>query len=252
MSRWCISCYSIIIIIIIIFQKSTYIQIQEFYPYLLIQTHMLFFLLPRNIKGELQICEQKAVTPGTSTNHMDYSLWFYGAFFDPTLTLHNSSLQNENAVIIYSPSYCFKLSLFCWTQRKIFWRMSVTRQLTDTVCFHSRKKIKILWKLPFFKISSFVLIKSKKLIQVWNKLRVSKWWLDFHFWANYPFNGLKTILDFGLQYGGLCYVTDLRYMSRGKQRGIWVELDLQVFSLSSGIPRDASVAVMVIRGPDLR
>ena len=40
-----------------------------------------------------------------------------------------SSLLNENSVIIYSPSSCFKpvcISFFCWTQKKIFWRMSVT------------------------------------------------------------------------------------------------------------------------------
>jgi len=26
-----------------------------------------------------------------------------------------------------------------------------------------------------------------KFIQVWNNLRVSKWWQNFHFWVNYPF-----------------------------------------------------------------
>ncbi len=28
---------------------------------------------------------------------------------------------------------------------------------------------------------------TKKFIQVWNYLRVSKWWQHFHFWVNYPF-----------------------------------------------------------------
>jgi len=36
--------------------------------------------------------------------------------------------------ISYSPSSCFKpvwVSFFCWTQKKIFWRMSVIKQLMD-------------------------------------------------------------------------------------------------------------------------
>jgi len=48
------------------------------------------------------------------------------------------SLLNENSVIIYSASCCFKpvwIPFFCWTQKKIFWRMSVTRQLTDPIDF---------------------------------------------------------------------------------------------------------------------
>ncbi len=39
----------------------------------------------------------------------------------------------------------------------------------------------------FFKISSFVFSIRKKRIQVWNDMRVSKWWHDLHFWVNYPF-----------------------------------------------------------------
>ncbi len=37
----------------------------------------------------------------------------------------------------------------------------------------------------FLQISSFVFGRTK--IQVWNYLRVSKWWQNFHFWVNYPF-----------------------------------------------------------------
>ncbi len=29
--------------------------------------------------------------------------------------------------------------------------------------------------------------RTKTFIQVWNYLRVSKWWQNFHFWVNYPF-----------------------------------------------------------------
>ncbi len=39
----------------------------------------------------------------------------------------------------------------------------------------------------FFKIYSFVFIRTKKFIQVWNYLRVSKWWQIFFFCVNYPF-----------------------------------------------------------------
>jgi len=42
-------------------------------------------------------------------------------------------------------------------------------------------------QLLFFKISYFVFNRRKKLIQVWNKLRVSKLWQRFHFWVNYVF-----------------------------------------------------------------
>ncbi len=53
-----------------------------------------------------------------------------------------SSPKNENSVIIYSPSSSSKpvwMSLFCWTQRKIFWRRFVTRLFWGTIEFHSRK-----------------------------------------------------------------------------------------------------------------
>ncbi len=55
----------------------------------------------------------------------------------------DSSPKNENSVIIYSSSSSSKpawISLFCWTQRKIFWRKFITRLLWWTIDFHSRKK----------------------------------------------------------------------------------------------------------------
>ncbi len=39
----------------------------------------------------------------------------------------------------------------------------------------------------FYRISSFVFSRTKTFIQIWNYLRVSKWWQNFHFWVNYPF-----------------------------------------------------------------
>ncbi len=47
---------------------------------------------------------------------------------------------------------------------------------------------KTAWLQTFFKISSFVFSRTETFIQVWNYLRVSKWWQNFHFWVNYPFN----------------------------------------------------------------
>jgi len=42
--------------------------------------------------------------------------------------------------------------------------------------------------INMFKISSFVSHRRNKVIQVWNEMQVSKWWLNFNFWLNYPFN----------------------------------------------------------------
>jgi len=38
-----------------------------------------------------------------------------------------------------------------------------------------------VWLLIFLKISSLVFSRRMKFIQVWNNLRVSKWWRNFHF-----------------------------------------------------------------------
>ncbi len=32
-------------------------------------------------------------------------------------------------------------------------------------------------------------------MQVWNYLRVSKWWQNFHFWVNYPFNSRNVTIN---------------------------------------------------------
>ncbi len=94
------------------------------------------------------------------------------------------------------------MSLFCWTQMKIFWRMWETEQFWGIIDFHSiffsyygsQWCPKTSWLQTFFKISSFVFSRTKKFIQVWNYLRVSKWWQNFHFWVNYPFNiSTKTV-----------------------------------------------------------
>ncbi len=75
-------------------------------------------------------------------------------------------------------------------QKKIFWRKYVTRLFWGTIDFHRKK---ILWKsmVPqngsvshILQISSFVFSRTKTFIQVWNYLRVSKWWIIM---VNYPF-----------------------------------------------------------------
>ncbi len=43
-------------------------------------------------------------------------------------------------------------------------------------------------KSLFSKYLPFVFGRTKIFIQVWNYLRVSKWWQCFNFWVNYPFN----------------------------------------------------------------
>ncbi len=84
------------------------------------------------------------------------------------------------------------MSLICWTQRKIFWRTFVARPFWGTIDFHSRKN-RSQWcprtaLFPtFFRIPSFVFSRTKTFIQVWNYLRVSQWWQNFHFWVNYLF-----------------------------------------------------------------
>jgi len=64
-----------------------------------------------------------------------------------------------------------------YIKKKIFRRMSVTKQLMGPIDFHSMgEKIRksMVWSLTFFKISSFVFNRRKKFAQVWNNLKVSK------------------------------------------------------------------------------
>ncbi len=75
-----------------------------------------------------------------------------------------------------------------------------TEQFWGTIDFHSIFFFLLIEvngapKPPDYKlilqISSFVFGRTKKFTQVWNYLRVSKWWQNFHFWVNYPFNERK-------------------------------------------------------------
>ncbi len=99
---------------------------------------------------------------------------------------------------VTKPSNCSKpvwLSFSCWTKKKIFWRMLVTKQLTVATDFHSTFYCSILWK-AMATVNSlvtnilqniFFCAQQKKLLWVWSNLSVRKWWQNSHFWVNYSF-----------------------------------------------------------------
>ncbi len=81
--------------------------------------------------------------------------------------------KNENSLIIYSPSSCSRpvwVSFFCYTQKKILWRIWVTKQLLVTTDSHSIKKITVevkgdqqLFGLIYFLFSKYLLCSAKKV-----------------------------------------------------------------------------------------
>ncbi len=84
----------------------------------------------------------------------------------------------------YSPSSCSKhvcISFFCWTQKDIL--RNIANQFLVPTDFHSLFS-PILWK----SMGTSNCLATHSLIQVWNYLRVSKWWQHFNFWVNYHFN----------------------------------------------------------------
>ncbi len=105
-------------------------------------------------------------------------------------------LKNEHSVIIYSPS----ISKPVWISKEDILKNVGNRAVLGhhwlpyiyiyiyIFYYGCQWCPKTAWLQTFFKISSFVFGRTKKFIQVWNYLRVSKWWQNFHFWVNYPFN----------------------------------------------------------------
>ncbi len=57
-----------------------------------------------------------------------------------------------------------------------------------TILWKSMGHQLFVWLHTFFKMSSFMYNRRKKLIQVWNSLIVSKWWQKYNFWVNFHFN----------------------------------------------------------------
>ncbi len=55
--------------------------------------------------------------------------------------------------------------------------------------------------VKLFKHSSKYLLlysikERKKVKPIWNSMRVSKWWQNFHFWVNYPFKLTRTTSEY--------------------------------------------------------
>ncbi len=100
------------------------------------------------------------------------------------------------------------MSLFYWTQRKIFWRMWETEQFWGTIDFHNIYFFPMKSMVPqnslvtnfLFRIYFFVFSRINKWIQVWNYMKVSKWWQNSNYWVNYPFN--HTSLYFNINWIG--------------------------------------------------
>ncbi len=87
----------------------------------------------------------------------------------------NSHADNWPKGMVYS-----FIKYFCHTQTPIF------------VCFLKRKfwthPLEIKWThKDFFWKSPFVIIWRKKVITIWDGMRVSKWRESFHFGKEYPF-----------------------------------------------------------------
>ncbi len=58
------------------------------------------------------------------------------ALFKSVQYLKDSSPKNDNSVIIFSPSKPVWISFFMRTQKKIFWRMLVDKQLLVSIDLH--------------------------------------------------------------------------------------------------------------------
>jgi len=132
---------------------------------------------------------------------------------------------NWNSVIIYSPSYHFK-RIGLWSSSKLKWRyiffnviflcslinsnMCIKAQIVfvhHKQCFYELfEVVKVLVACTIsggteisqvsLKISSFVFWRWMKVLWDWNNRRLmSKWWQNFHFWENKPFNSFATFCE---------------------------------------------------------
>ncbi len=75
-------------------------------------------------------------------------------------------------------------NLYFWAQKKIFWRMLVTKQLTIAIEFHSIEKNK-----DIIKISSFVC----------NRRKTTTWLQHFLFFPYYPFKYFRDLQSISLK-----------------------------------------------------
>ncbi len=89
----------------------------------------------------------------------------------------NKAIVHTKLIIIHSPSSCSKhvwVSIFYWTQKKIFWRMLLIKYLMVAIDFHIGK-IQLFGYQKFFKISPFVFEGAQYMM------------IELSFWENYAF-----------------------------------------------------------------
>ncbi len=115
------------------------------------------------------------------------------------LAVHNVQQISVLKQWVIHSLICLKSTfLFCWQTCLwciLFNEFIASAAEIDSAAFMSNLRVQCIWPMPktawlqtFFKISSFVFGRTKKFIQVWNYLRVNKWWQNFHFGVNYHFN----------------------------------------------------------------
>ncbi len=97
----------------------------------------------------------------------------------------------------------YECPLFCWTQRRYFeecGKQSSSGALLTSIVFN----FFILWKsillqnslVTNFLQNIFLCVRQKQsFIQVCDYLMMSKWWQNFHFWMNYPFKHIISMIN---------------------------------------------------------
>ncbi len=102
------------------------------------------------------------------------------------------------------------MNVYCSAEHKGRYSAECGAPLTSIVFFSyygSQWCPKTAWLQTFFRISSFVFNRTKKFIQVWNYLSVSKWWQNFHLWVNYPFKCKRIMLPWISRFSQLKYTS---------------------------------------------
>lgn len=101
----------------------------------------------------------------------------------------------------FSPNWCCSKPLwFSFLQ----WRTKedILRNVWGFFCWffcsiQSKSMVtKTVWFPKCLKISSFILCRRQKITQVWNDIKLSKWWKKFTFWVNYSI----TLRNIGINY----------------------------------------------------
>lgn len=104
--------------------------------------------------------------------------WVVWLFSCLHLFLHTNCMwlptEKQNSSFHLAMSKCFPIVIVFFTWQWSFWLQLTTNAWTDT------------------QKSSFVFQRKKQFIQGCNSMTVNKWWHNFHFGVNYPFNASKT------------------------------------------------------------